>query len=444
MTLPVPISNALTRLTKKGFEAYVVGGCVRDALMDVEPSDFDVATNATPDEVKKVFYDCSVIDTGLEHGTVTVLSGTYPIEITTYRVDGEYLDHRRPSNVTFTSSIKEDLSRRDFTINAMAYSPETGIFDPFDGQTDLREKRIRCVGDPAKRFAEDALRILRALRFASALGFEIEQETKDALMSAKDTVLEVAMERITAEFSKIVCGRHIGEVMQEYASVLAVIIPEILPTIRFQQKNPYHSYDVYIHIVKVVANVPSSLPLRLAALFHDIAKPQTYTQDEKGIGHFYGHQKKSAEVAQEILDRMRFDNETKKRVVDLVYHHDIQIQSEPKAVKRALNRFSEDFFINLIALKKADVMGQNPDMRERIDTLDNLLRIYREIIREDECFSLRNLEIDGKDLLAMGIPKGKRIGTVLNDCLDQVISERIPNNREDLVQYVMERYKDKE
>jgi len=440
MTLPVSISNALARITRHGFEAYAVGGCVRDALMGIRPNDFDITTDATPDEVKRIFSDVPVIETGIEHGTVTVLLDSHPFEITTYRIDGEYFDRRRPSTVAFTRSIQEDLSRRDFTINAMAYSPETGIVDPFNGQKDLAEKRIRCVGDPLKRFAEDALRILRAVRFASVLGFDIESKTKEALLKLKESIREVAMERITAEFSKMICGDCIGAAMIAYAPVLGVFLPEILPTIQFQQNNPYHAYDVYTHTMTVVANVPPRLSLRIAAFFHDIAKPMTYTEDEKGIGHFYGHQKRSAEVAKIILDRMRFDNETKKRALDLIFYHDVQIRCETKSVKRVLNRFSEDFFIDLIALKKADVLGQHPNMRDRITALDRLLVIYQDILKDHACFSLKDLAIHGDDLIAAGLPQGRKIGLILHDCLDQVISEKVPNTREDLLQYVTKRY----
>lgn len=441
MILPATVQTILTALTRQGFESFVVGGCVRDALMGFEPKDFDIATNATPEEMKRIFNDIPVIETGIQHGTVTVLMDSCPFEITTYRIDGEYLDRRRPSNVEFTDSVVADLSRRDFTINAMAYSPETGLIDPFDGQKDIREKRIRCVGIPSKRFEEDALRILRAIRFASVLGFEIEQDTKVALMQARDTILDVAKERIAAEFSKMICGDGVEALLLAYAPVLAVFLPEIIPSIRFEQKNPYHTYDVYTHTAKVVSNVPPSLPLRIAAFFHDIAKPETYSLDEKGIGHFYGHQKRGAEIARSILERMKFDSETKRRVVDLVYYHDIQIRCEPKAVKRILNRFSAEFFIDLIALKKADVLGQNPNVWSRIEALEKLDEIYQDILRDNECFSLKDLAINGEDLLVLGVPRGKQIGIILKDCLNKVIGEQVHNSKRSLLKYVIAKYK---
>lgn len=438
MILPAPINNALAKLTQQGFEAFVVGGCVRDAMMGIDPKDFDIATNATPTDVQRVFIDFPVFETGIQHGTVTVLIDSHPLEITTYRIDGEYIDKRRPLNVEFTNSIIEDLSRRDFTINAMAYSNETGLVDPFNGRKAINEKLICCVGEPTKRFEEDALRILRAVRFAAVFGFEIETRTKDALMKAKETILTVATERITAEFTRMICGDYIESILLEYADLIAVFIPEIIPSIQFDQKNPYHAHDVYTHTVKVVSNVPPYLSLRLAALFHDIAKPQTHTTDINGVGHFYGHQILGARTAKTILDRMKFDNETKQRTYELVYFHDIQIKSEPKAVKRVLNRFSESFFEDLIDLKKADILGQNPEMKGRIKDIDNLLAIYKNVIKENACFKLKDLAINGNDLISIGIPGGRKIGKILMDCLNQVINERIQNNKEEMIRYVKE------
>lgn len=440
MILPETIAAILSRLSQHGFDAYVVGGCVRDALMGMEPNDFDIATVATPSEVKSVFRDVPVIDTGIEHGTVTVLWDSYPVEVTTYRIDGEYLDRRRPASVRFTDSIREDLSRRDFTINAMAYSPVTGIVDPFGGCEDIGMKRIRCVGAPYQRFEEDALRVLRALRFAAVLGFSIEPETKEALFFLKNTIRDISIERVTAEFSKMILGENVGSVMLEYADVLSVFIPEIIPTLHFEQCNPFHSYDVYTHIVKTVANTPPVLTIRLAALFHDIAKPQSFKLDEKGIGHFYSHQKHSAKIAEQVLDRLKFDNETRKRVIDLVFYHDISIRNDQKSVKRVLNRFSESFFTELIVLKKADILGQNTTMQGRLAKLDELMAIFDEIIRSKSCFSLKTLAIGGADLLAAGFPEGKRIGLALNDCLEQVIEEKLENEKQVLLQYAVEKY----
>ncbi len=442
MILPAQVQTILAALTCQGYEAFVVGGCVRDALMGMKPKDFDITTDATPEEVKQVFPGIPVIETGIQHGTVTLLVDSRPFEVTTYRIDGAYLDRRRPVNVKFTDSLICDLSRRDFTINAMAYSPEKGLIDPFEGEKDIREKTIRCVGDPAHRFDEDALRILRAVRFASVLGFDIDPNTAEAMMQARITIMDVAVERITAEFSKLICGDGAEQVLLAYWPVLAVFLPEILPSIRFEQKNLYHIYDVFTHTAKVVSKVPPTLPLRIAAFFHDIGKPSSYTLDDKGIGHFYGHQRRSAEMAKGILNRMKYDNETKKRVYDLVYYHDIQIRSDTKAVKRILNRFDESFFLDLIELKKADVLAQNPTVWNRIDFLDRLVGLYQDILRDKECFSLKELAISGDDLLALGLKRGRLIGRVLKDCLDQVIGEKVQNTKKSLFEYVLGKYAD--
>ncbi len=440
MILPKTVHEVLAKLEKNGYEAYVVGGCVRDALMGIEPKDFDVTTDATPREVKSVFCGNPVIETGIMHGTVTVLIDHFPIEVTTFRIDGEYVDLRRPLRVEFTRSINEDLARRDFTINAIAYSEKSGIVDPFEGKQDLADGIIRCVGDPKKRFEEDALRILRAVRFASVLGFAIEPLTQKALLEKKDTIKSVAIERISSEFFSLLCGKNIENVLIEYSELFAVIVPELSLAFEFLQNNPYHAYDVYTHTAKVVANTSPKLDIRLAAFFHDIGKPKTYSQDVKGIGHFYGHQKLSSQMADTILRRMKTDNETREKTILLVLYHDIQIKPERKAVKRVLNRFSEEFFLDLINLKKADVSGQHPDLIGRVLELDTLVRIYEDIIRENECFNLKDLVISGGDLILLGVVPGKQIGVILNDCLSKVISGILSNNKDMLIEYVLSIY----
>lgn len=436
MILPEQIVIAIQTLEQNGYDAFVVGGSVRDALMGVQPKDFDIATNANPKKLKNVFKDVTIIETGIAHGTVTVLIEATPIEITTFRIDGEYLDRRRPVSVEFSDSIVEDLARRDFTINAMAYSAKTGIIDPFGGQKDIAGKIIRCVGDPLKRFEEDALRIFRAIRFASVLGFEIETATRSAIMAKVESILSVAIERITAEFSKMICGHDIGRVLMEHRQLIAIMVPEIKASFDFDQHNYYHVFDVYTHTCKVVSSTPPFIVPRMAAFLHDIAKPYCFSKDEKGAGHFYGHQQQSAKMAGVIMTRMKFDNETKRKAVKLIENHDIDIEPEPKAIKKILNKFSEEFFIDLIALKKADVHGQNPELKSREADLDKLMEIYMDIVREDECFSLKKLAIKGDDLLAAGIPRGNRIGMILEDCLHQVMSERIKNDKDELMEYV--------
>lgn len=440
MDLPTPIKNALEQLETDGFEAFCVGGCVRDALMGVPPKDFDITTNATPEEVKLVFHKEVVIETGILHGTVTVLMDEYPVEVTTYRIDGEYMDNRRPDNVLFTRSLTEDLARRDFTINAMAFSEKHGIIDPFEGKKDLDEKIIRCVGDPFKRFGEDALRILRAVRFASVLGFNIEPLTHSALFEKKETIKNVAIERITAEFTKLICGKNVENILLLYAPIIELIVPEIKESFDFLQNNPYHSYDVYTHTVKVVSNAPDKITLRLASFFHDIGKPRSYTQDNRGIGHFYGHQKISAEIAKDVMTRLKFDNETKEKIFLLVFYHDIQIKADRKSVKRVLSRFSEEFFLDLIALKKADVSGQHPDLIGRVDDLSVLTEIFEDIKKSSECFILKDLAINGNDLIEIGYKPGKQLGNILKDCLQLVISEKLENDKHMLIEYIISKY----
>lgn len=442
MNIPAPVRLVLNLLKEHGFESYLVGGCVRDAIMGIEPKDYDVTTNALPEDTMRIFRSFPVIETGIIHGTVMVVIDSFPVEITTYRIEGEYRDKRRPSSVMFTDSVNEDLSRRDFTINAMAYSETEGLVDPFGGQKDIIEKRIRCVGDPSKRFEEDALRILRAVRFSAVLGFRISTETKKALMDHMETVTSVAMERIASEFSGMICGNNIGHILEEYPALLTVFIPEIKPMIGFEQHNPYHIFDVYSHTIRVVENSPQRLAVRLAALFHDIGKPHTYFLDDDGIGHFYGHQKCGAGIAEEILNRMKYDNETKIRVRDLIENHDIWIQADPKVIKRILNRFSESFLTDLIDLKKADVQGQNPNLQGRLTELDRILILARQIIEENQCFSLKDLELTGKDLISNGIPPGILMGKLLEDCLQKVIEEQLPNRREVLLRHAVDNYEE--
>lgn len=458
-----PAGKIIETLEKNGFDAFLVGGCVRDALLGIVPTDYDIATNAIPKQVIDVFGDSFidkvddtledynenlaqktyVVETGIAHGTVTVVIESFPVEVTTFRIDGAYTDNRRPDSVSFSSSINDDLSRRDFTINAMAYSDKTGIIDPFYGQKDLEDKIIRCVGDPESRFSEDSLRILRAVRFASVLGFSIEPGTKTAIDKLRNSIKTVATERITAEFSRLICGPYIESILFEFRDLIAVIIPEIEAAFDFSQHNPHHSFDVYTHLVKAVTYVPAKLSIRLAALFHDIGKPSTFFRDSDGTGHFYGHQKVGAEMVKTILDRLKFDNSTKKRTFDLVLYHDIKIDADKKSVKHILNRFSEDFFLDLIALKKADVSAQQTsEMTGRIAFLDELLRIYREIIEENACFSLKDLAISGEDVIKLGVTPGRQIGEILDDCLHQVICEHIKNEKQQLLDYIVENTKD--
>lgn len=435
LQLPPWAERVLAILTAAGYEAYAVGGCVRDALLDRPLHDIDVTTNATPAQVKEAFAGFSVIETGIRHGTVTVLADRQPVEITTYRTEGAYTDGRHPDSVSFGCSLEEDLSRRDFTVNAMAYNPATGLVDRFGGREDLARRRIRCVGDPATRFGEDALRVLRALRFSSQLDFDIAPPTAQAIRDLAPRVALVSAERVCAELSRMLTGKRAGRILRDHAQVLGVVIPEILPMIGFEQHNFHHCHDVLNHTAAVLEATPPVLHLRLAALFHDIAKPLCFSLDENGVGHFYAHAAQSAEIARTVLHRLRLDNRTTEKVVTLVRHHDGVIPPDKKGVKRKIAKIGKDAFLDLVALQRADCMGLAPAFRDRLPVYGNLLRIAREIEEENACLTLRTLAVDGNDLKALGY-EGKAVGRALQTLLDAVIAEEVANEREALLAYL--------
>ena len=426
------IDLAVSVLQKNGYKAYLVGGSVRDYIMGKEPNDFDITTDALPDETKNCFNDYKCIETGIEHGTVTVLINNIPIEITTFRFDGEYSDHRHPEKVRFSSSLFEDTARRDFTINALAYNEKEGIIDYHGGKEDIENKIIRCIGDADKRFNEDALRIMRALRFSSTLGFKIEENTKKAIFKNKELLTFVSKERIFSELKKTLCGNNIENILTEYIDVFSVIIPELSLMKGFDQKNPHHIFDILHHTARVVKSIEKNEKLRLAALFHDIGKPFCFSLDENGIGHFYGHNKKSAELTEKILKDLKSDTKTINDVVTLVLHHDAPIEPDEKTVKRRLNKLGEDIFFDLIKLQAADNMGLSPDYHYRQETYKKLSEIGREILEKEECFSLKNLSVNGNDLISLGY-KGKEIGKTLDFLLSFVIEGKIENEKEKLL-----------
>ena len=434
--LPQQVHTTLSLLTAAGFEAYLVGGCVRDALLGCTPQDYDIATNALPDEVAAVFCDHRVIETGLKHGTVTVLLGELPIEITTYRVDLGYSDGRHPDRVAFTPNLRDDLARRDFTVNAMAYHPERGLTDCFGGQADLAAGLLRCVGEPETRFSEDALRILRLLRFAAKLGFAVEERTAKAALALRDTLRKVSAERIQKELTSLLLGAHAGEILVQYADIFGVFLPELLVCMNFLQHNPHHRYDVLTHLAKAVDASPTDPVLRLAALLHDVGKPDCFTMDENGVGHFYAHADRSAALAEQILTRLRYDNETKRQVVLLVAAHDRPIEPNERSVKRALNRLEPALFFKLLALKRADCIGQGLTHPERLESYDRIEMIARRLLSEEVCFSLRDLAVSGDDLLCAGVPQGKQIGQTLQRLLDAVIDGSVANEKSALLTYL--------
>jgi len=434
--IPEPIKKAMQLLNENNFAAYLVGGSVRDLLLQKTPSDYDIATEAKPEQTKDVFKNFSVIPTGVRYGTVTVIIEDQKIEITTYRIEADYNDYRRPSQVQYTDQIKEDLARRDFTINALAYHPEDGLLDFFGGQSDLENKLIRAVGKPIERFEEDPLRILRTLRFAARLNFSVEKETAKAMFICKHLLLKISKERIQQEFIKIITATNIKKILLMYRDIFAIIVPAIAQTFDFEQHHPYHIFDVYTHTVEVVTKVPTQLDLRLAAFYHDIAKPGTFSLDENGVGHFYGHPKLSAEIAKQSLRELKFDKKTIKQVTLLVEHHDIPIWPEKKLIKKRLARFGEETFFKLITLQKADVLGQAKTVRaERLAFLNQIEELAKTILKEKPSLDLKDLKIDGYDALALGL-SGPQIGRALNQCLTAIIDEEIKNEREILLDYL--------
>lgn len=434
MNIPSVAATVFSHLEKNGYECFLVGGCVRDMLMGLNPHDIDIATNATPDEIKSVFSDFHTLDIGIKHGTITVMIEDEPIEITTYRTENTYSDGRHPDSVVFTKKILEDLSRRDFTSNAIAFNPKEGIVDPFNGKRDIENKILRCVGTAEKRFKEDSLRILRALRFASALSFNIESETEKAMYDCKELIPIISPERIYTEITKMLCGENAGKILSLYSDILAVALPEIKDMKNFEQHNFHHIYDVLNHTAKVVDSVYPAVHLRLAALFHDCGKPDCFSLDENSVGHFYSHASISARKADEVLKRLHCDNVTREKVVKLVKIHDTPIDPDSKTVKKKLQKYGTEMFFDLIKLQRADNKGLSPDFLYRQSTYDKLEEIARQIIEEKQCFSLKNLAVKGNDMLALGL-KGKDIGTALDELLKAVIEEKCANDKESLLSY---------
>ncbi len=428
---------ALSKLRAHGWEAYLVGGCVRDALRGTEPHDYDICTNALPQDIQESFAGHTVVETGIAHGTVTVVHHHVPLEITTYRVDGTYSDGRHPDAVCFTRSLTEDLRRRDFTINAMAMDEQGRIIDPFGGQEDLQRGLIRCVGEADQRFCEDALRILRALRFAAVLGFEIEPDTRRSLMAHIPLLSHIAAERIRQELDRIVVGPYGVGVLRRYREVFCYIIPELRPMLDHPQHNPYHRYDIWEHTLHAMEGGKSLLPVRLALLLHDIGKPQCFTIDEAGVGHFRGHPAVGAKIAAEILRRLRYDNETKHLVTALVERHDVLVTEQESLIRRRLRQYGPEFFELWLEVKRGDVCGQGVH-QERLELLDRIEAVYRRIVEEGKCFCRKDLEVTGRDIMALGVPAGRQVGVLLERLLDAVVEDALPNEKKTLLAYAQQ------
>jgi len=444
INMPEKARQIVDSLIEHGFEAYIVGGCVRDFVLGKEPKDWDITTSATPNEVKDLFP--RTIDTGIEHGTVTVMCGKEGYEVTTYRIDGKYEDHRRPTEVTFTASLTEDLKRRDFTINAMAYNDKEGIIDQFNGIEDLKNRVIRCVGNPSERFDEDALRILRAVRFSAQLGFTIEENTKKAIILQSVFLKDISAERIQVELTKMLVSNYPEKIKDAYEmGITAVVLPEFDEMMKTDQQNPYHIYNVGEHTIEVVKAIEPQPILRWAALLHDVAKPDTKTTDEEGIDHFICHQEVGITKAEEILRRMKLDNYTIEQVKRLVKWHDYGISKVPtkNSFRKTLSKMGIDLFEDYVKIKTADIMGQSEfNKYEKLDILDKLKDMYGEILEDKDCLTVKDLDINGKQLMELGVEQGPNMKVIFNELLKKVLEEPNLNQYDYLSKLVLQINKD--
>ena len=439
VTPPLYGIRALELLERNGFEAWFVGGCVRDFLLGLSPGDWDITTSAQPEEILRCFQGFRCIETGIRHGTVTVLVEDQPVEITTYRSDGVYRDHRHPEEVRFSRQLEDDLSRRDFTVNAMAYHPQRGLVDRFGGRKDLQNKVLRCVGDPDRRFTEDALRILRCLRFASRLGFSIESATAGALRRQKELLREISHERVKIELEKLLAGEYAEDVLREYFDVLFVVLPELAPMKGCKQERPYHCFDVWEHTLHAVGAVPNDPIVRWAALFHDCGKPGVKTYEPEGVAHFYGHDKESARLTDLCCGRLRFSTKEREMICTLVTRHGEPLPMPEKRVKRLLGQLGEEQLFRLFALMRGDVSAQSPAVaEERLAYLSDCEALARKLIEEGQCFTLRDLAVNGNDLLTLGFSKNRFLGEALQTLLDGVLGGVLPNEKEALLKKAKE------
>ena len=436
MTIQIPetVRLCINTLENAGFAAYLVGGCVRDAYLGLTPHDFDLCTSALPEQTEAVFHHFKLVTAGKKHGTIGVVTDCGVVEITTFRQEGGYTDSRHPTWVKFVPNIEDDLARRDFTVNAMAYSPARGFADPFGGRYDLDHHILRAVGNPAARFEEDALRILRGVRFAASFDLQPEAETKAAMVSLAPTLENIARERVFEELSRFLLRAKAGDLLT-FAPILAAAIPELAPTIAFDQRSPHHAWDVFTHIAYVTAAVPPVLPLRWAALLHDVGKPATFTTDETGRGHFYGHAKTSGEMADQILRTLKAPTALREEAVSLISLHMTKLEPEKKLLRRRLSRLGTETVKTLLLLQEADMSSKGVDNSGELLQFSQLRQILAEIEAENACLSLKDLAVKGNDLLELGM-EGKKIGETLNHLLEQVLDEKLPNDRAALLNAV--------
>ena len=438
--IPDYVNSILFRLRQAGFSAYAVGGCVRDSLRGEIPHDWDVCTSARPEQTERVFLDLEQIGTGEKHGTIAVIADHKPVEITTFRADGTYLDNRHPSNVTFLSNLREDLARRDFTINAMALDEDEKPIDLFGGQADLKRGLIRTVGDPVLRSGEDGLRILRGLRFASRLDFAVEPVTAKAMVEGRSLLKNISVERIFSELKGILTGCAAARILRDFSPVFFAVLPELASMEGFEQHSPYHDCNVWEHTLRALAASPAEPAFRLALLFHDCGKPTCFFRDEKGVGHFYGHPKKSRELAETALKRLRCDRETMDRALYLIEKHDTWLPDTERGMARLLLREGEEKLRDLLVVERCDALAHAPAaQRSALANVDRWERLLNDVLAKQPCLSLKTLALSGDDLLALGMAPGPKVGNLLNEVLEQVAEGALPNERQALLAYAASR-----
>ena len=434
ISIPDNVKTIIEILNNSGHESFIVGGCVRDSLMGIIPNDWDICTSAKPEQIKECFKRFNTFDSGIKHGTISIVIDKEIFEVTTYRIDGEYKDNRRPESVTFTDDITKDLARRDFTINAMAYNESRGLVDPFNGQTDLRSNTIRCVRNPDERFNEDALRIIRALRFASTYDLVIEENTSVSILKNAELLNNIAVERIAVEFNKLICGKGAENILDNYRDVIAVFIPEIKKMFDFKQKTKHHNRDVWHHTIHSVSQIDSDPLLRVTMLFHDLGKPEACTYDSDGSTHFKGHPKYSAKIAESILRRLKYPVSFIEDCLKLIIYHDVRFTGSKKQLKHVMSAIGENNVRLLLKVQRADIMAQSEYMHEeKLQKIETACKVFNEILEEQSCFTLKQLAVNGNDLKAIGITDGKTIGKTLKYLLSLVIDEKIENEKSALL-----------
>lgn len=439
MNIPKNVKYILDELNNEGYEAYIVGGCVRDIIIGRTPNDYDITTSALPLDVKKIFK--KTYDTGIEHGTVTVLLDKKPYEITTYRIDGIYEDNRRPKEVEFTKDIIEDLKRRDFNMNAIAYHPEVGFVDPFNGREDIKNEIINCVGNPDERFNEDGLRMLRAIRFSAKLNFKIGEETLKSIEKNYKLINNISYERIRDEFTKTILKEPLKIVLMSELNILNEIMPELEMCFYTKQKHAYHCYNVGMHSLVATNNIEATFVLRWAMLLHDLGKVETLSEDEKGITHFKDHEEKSIKRAKEVMKRFKFDNKSLRKVLRLIKYHERRPKLDKFNIRKFISEVGDDIFLDLLKVMEADGMAKSEKKKEDVILrVRKIKQIYEEIKENNECVDKKHLNITGNDIIKLGFKEGKIIGEILNYCFYKVIEDPSLNKKEKLIELIKRKY----